>query len=414
MPGGADPRRHDAVAAVAVVALIALVLLVGMVANAAAAGPTARASVVATTADRDAAQGPKAHTAVVGGEDAPEGAYPWIVALSRGCGGTLIAPDRVLTAGHCVEGLRVSELRMFVGAQTRRKGGYDYDGLRVRATEVASHPRYRSLENGGPSNDVAILKLSAPVTTVAPVRLATRAEEPLFAGGEEATVIGWGVTRTDLQRAPLATGLQQGGLRILPDDSCNRVYGQDDSYRRSVMLCARSRNRFRTPNTSPCVGDSGGPLVVGDTQVGIVSFGISCGALHEPTVFTRVANLRSFIDAPEPLWSPQPLARAQVTGTLAPGRIATCVAPQWRNPVDRVRYRWGINGVLVATGRRVRITSSARGKVLQCRAVAENAGGSTPSAASPEQRVPRGGGTSGPSDAPTQPLRDGAGSSEAF
>lgn len=374
MPGGADPRRHDAVLAAAFVAALALIMLVAAVATAAAAGP---------------ASGPTARASVVGGENAPRGAYPWIVALDVGCGGTLIAPDRVLTAGHCVEDLRVEDLRLYVGAHQRKKGGFRYDGLPVRATEVATHPRYRSLQSGGPSNDAAIVKLSAPVPNVPLVRLATRAEAPLFAGGEEATVIGWGVMRTDLQQAPLATGLQRGRLRILSDQSCNRVYGQDDSYRRSVMLCARSRNRFRSPNTSPCVGDSGGPLVVGDTQVGIVSFGISCGALHEPTVFSRVATLRGFIDQPEPVWAPQPLGRAQVTGTLAPGRIATCVAPEFRNRVDHLRYRWGINGVLVATGRRVRITSNARGKVLQCRAVAQNEGGTTPSPASPELRVPR-------------------------
>ena len=120
-----------------------------------------------------------------------------------------------------------------------------------------------------------------------------------------------------------------------------------------------------------------------------MSFGISCGALNEPTVFSRVAGLRSFIDDPEPVWSPQPLGPATVTGTLRPGRTATCVAPQFRNPVARIRYRWGINGLLVATGRRVRVTRAARGKVLQCRAVAVNAGGETPSPASTARRVPR-------------------------
>jgi hypothetical protein len=127
----------------------------------------------------------------------------------------------------------------------------------------------------------------------------------------------------------------------------------------------------------------------GDVQIGVVSFGITCGALREPTVFAEVAGLRSFIDQPEPVWSPQPLGRPRVRGTVRAGHVVTCEAPGWRNPVGRIRYRWGINGVLVATGRRVRITKRARGDVLQCRAVASNAGGTTPSAASPKYRVPR-------------------------
>ena len=349
----------------------------------------ALAGLAAAPAGAAQERGPRAKASVVGGQSAPAGAYPWMVALSRGCGGTLIAPDRVLTAGHCVEGMRVADAHLFVSAYTRKKGGYTYDGRSVKAIEVATHPDYRSIDDGGPANDVAVLKLAQPLTDVQPVRLATLAEAPMFSGGSEATVIGWGVTRTDLRSAPLATSLRQGGLRILSDASCDRVYGEDDTYRRTVMLCARSRDADRRPNTSPCVGDSGGPLVIGDLQVGIVSFGISCGALNEPTVFSRVAGLRSFIDDPEPIWSPQPLGRAQVTGTLRPGRVATCVAPDFRGRVDRVRYRWGINGLLVATGRRVRVTRAARGKILQCRAVAVNAGGETPSGASVERRVAR-------------------------
>ena len=334
-----------------------------------------------------AADGPTARGAVVGGEDAPRGAYPWIVALSRGCGGTLIAPDRILTAGHCVEDLRVTDLRAYVGAHTRRAGGYRYDGLEVDPVDIATHPGYRSLEAGGPASDSAIIRLAAPVQGVPLVPLAGPSDA-VPAGGAEATVIGWGVTRTDLRRAPLAHALRQGGLRVLSDRSCNRVYGDGGSFRASVMLCARSRNALRRPNTSPCIGDSGGPLVRGGVQIGIVSFGISCGALNEPTVFSRVAGMREFIDRPEPVWAPQPLGIPQVTGSLRPGQMATCVAPAFRGRVDRVRYRWGINGLLVASGRQVRVTRAARGKVLQCRAVGVNEGGATPSAASPVRRVP--------------------------
>ena len=350
----------------------------------------ALAAALGGTAPAAPADGPQARAAVVGGTEVAQGRYPWMVALSRGCGGTLIAPDRVLTAGHCVEDLRVSEVRAYVGARTRKRGGYRYDGLALRAADVATHPGYKPLDGGGPVNDVAIIRLEAAVPNIEPVKLAMTGDTPLFAGGREATVIGWGVTRTDLRSAPLATSLQRGGLRILPESSCGRTYGSGNAFRRSVMLCARSRNPSRRPNTSPCVGDSGGPLVVGeDLQVGIVSFGISCGALREPTVFSRVAGLRPFIDQPEPVWAPQPLARTGVDGDIKVGNIISCVSPAWRNPVKSIRYRWGINGILAATGRRVRVTRASVGKVLQCRAVATNEGGSTPAPASPVARVPR-------------------------
>ena len=51
--------------------------------------------------------------AIVGGEDAPNDKFPWMVSLQTAddesdddpvghfCGGTLIRPDTVLTAAHC-------------------------------------------------------------------------------------------------------------------------------------------------------------------------------------------------------------------------------------------------------------------------------------------------------------------------
>ena len=332
---------------------------------------------------------PTAHASVVGGGSVPPGAYPWIVAMSRGCGGSLIAPDRILTAGHCVEDLRVENVRLYVGARQRRRGSLRYDGLPVRAVDVATHPGYRALGGGGPTNDVALLRLAQPVEGGEPVRLAGPGDAP--PADQPATVLGWGVTTTDLRDPPLAIGLRSGLLRVLSDRSCSRVYGDDGAYRSSVMLCARSRNAFRRPNTSPCVGDSGGPLISeAGLQIGVVSFGISCGALREPTVFAEVAGLRPFIDDPEPEWSPQPEGRPVVSGRIAPGEIVSCDPPPFRNRVARLRYRWGVNRLLVATGRRVRITRTAVGKVLQCRVVAENDGGATPSVASPPLRVARG------------------------
>ena len=358
--------------------------------RASAAAALAAATLLIALPGAAAGDGPRARSAVVGGGEVQGGAYPWMVALSRGCGATLIAPDRVLTAGHCVEELRTADLRVYVGARRRTRGTLRYDGRPVRAADVASHPRYRGIGRGGPTADAAVIRLAEPVTDVPTVTLAGRDDSAMTGGGDLASVVGWGITRATLRAAPLATSLRKGELRVLAPRTCERIYGGGGGFRRSLMLCAQSRQPNRRPNTSPCVGDSGGPLVTrDDVQIGIVSYGISCGALHEPTVFARVGALRPFIDDPDPEWAPQPLTRPRIEGTARHGRLVRCVPPEWRNRVRSTQIRWGADRILIATGPELRVPKAATGRALQCRVVGRNVGGSTPSLPSAPLQVPR-------------------------
>ena len=64
-------------------------------------------------------------TSVVGGAAAEAGAWDDTVAVRLGgqwgCTGVLIAPDLVLTAGHCVSGPTVSRVK--IGVQDSREDG---------------------------------------------------------------------------------------------------------------------------------------------------------------------------------------------------------------------------------------------------------------------------------------------------
>ena len=101
---------------------------------------------------------------VIGGVDGQHGSWPWQVGLYVGdskfsCGGSLIKPDWVLTAAHCIDPkLQVSDYRIRLGDCHR----FYYDGTeQVRnASKVIVHSQYHRpyLIN----NDIALIKLDRP------------------------------------------------------------------------------------------------------------------------------------------------------------------------------------------------------------------------------------------------------------
>lgn len=59
---------------------------------------------------------------VIAGEDSKQGQWPWQVAMQKYgrffCGGSLIAPEWVLTAAHCVQQTSESSLKIVAGVVT--------------------------------------------------------------------------------------------------------------------------------------------------------------------------------------------------------------------------------------------------------------------------------------------------------
>jgi hypothetical protein len=304
--------------------------------------------------------------AVVGGKRVAASAVPWFADIG-GCGGTLVAPDRLVTAAHCVIGSSPDRLDRIRVAGTTRKG-----------VRFALHPEWRRGNGRNVLDDVALIQLDAPVTTVAPVALGG-------APPERVTVLGRGASRSNQRGAGL---LREAVLRPVTDRDCGLFFGRsrgNDGERFSAarMLCATDVNG-RRPLSSACVGDSGGPLYTGPKTapvlVGIVSFGGDrCGADRLPNVFAEVAVYAGFITNPAPVWAPVATGPSRVSGTGRVGRRLTCAVPGWEGAPDRVSFQWlrvaGRRVRTVGRGATYRLRRADAGRGVVCVAEARNAGG---------------------------------------
>ena len=239
---------------------------------------------------------------------ASRGKDPAVVALLVGdtglCTGTLVAPDLVLTARHCVS----TTLDSVVCPSRTRHVQSDRDPKTIRIVGGEGLASGQVLARGVAAvtvpatnlcgNDLAVLVLDRVVTTVKPLAVATRA--PLV--GDRLRAVGFGVGEP---------GVGAGEKRA----------------REHVAIVDVSTREFDVGEAT-CSGDSGGPALdeVTGALLGVVSRGSRpCAARDARNTYTRVdahADLLARAVA-HPLRQSKVALASPATSTAAPTDVGS-------------------------------------------------------------------------------------------
>ncbi|XP_044732386.1 brachyurin-like [Chrysoperla carnea] len=237
---------------------------------------------------------PKLGGRIVNGLVAEDGQFPYQVALflsgkdgSTFCGGSLISPNYVLTAAHCVEDVDKVELLFGTNYIYKQSAGQ----VRMVSYDLYAHAKYDPKRM---INDIALIKLPKPVQLTEKIqlsRLPTYSDKSKDYVGEVSTISGWGKTRDSSNVSP---DLRYVSNPIITNTDCSKSMVNLNIPK--TQICQAG-----TGIKGSCGGDSGGPLVViaedgKPVQVGLTSYGLIYGCEKGyASAYTRVTEYLDWI-----------------------------------------------------------------------------------------------------------------------
>jgi len=233
---------------------------------------------------------------VENGDPVDKDQYPFFAYLKSpnvACGGTLIAPDLMLTAAHCATNFAIPEdasietyvhKLVYVGAYNKQDLN---DGTQVRhCVEYEQHPSWNKTVNF--NYDWALCKLNETVVIDAYPVLNNDDDnvDVDLSDGTDLTIMGLG--RINANARPEETEITlDATIPAISNTDCENFWSKTN-FNKTFMLCAGEID-----NTGTCKGDSGGPLIRTqggiDYHVGLTSFGGDEDCVANPSVYARTS-----------------------------------------------------------------------------------------------------------------------------
>lgn len=183
----------------------------------------------------------------------------------------------VITACHCTTGQKPGNIIVAVGTNKLT------EGTAYAVERIVNHESYNS---DWIQNDVALVKTQNEIEfsdAVRPIPL----RMSRVSSREKAIASGWGLTSYP---GAIPDNLQFIAVNTITNEECKKKHMLSTA----SMIYSGSLCTFTKSQEGMCMGDSGGPLVINGELVGLVSWGIPCGAGY-PDVFTRVSEFSSWV-----------------------------------------------------------------------------------------------------------------------
>jgi len=215
------------------------------------------------------------------------------------CTGTLIAPNVIMTAAHCVYetnrhgnlvGIaRPANFRIRVGSRDVSNAAL---GVAAEVTAVLPQPYYR-WDGNRHFHDIALPALARPLPQT-PAHLA----EQHPGAGKPLLIAGYGRSSTVDRGGPRKLRVAQ--IDAADPASCHLV---SESFDPSWLFCGTAATSdLVVPGGTACFGDSGGPAFASENTTGnvviegVISYGAGTDCEVSRSYLTLVASERGFID----------------------------------------------------------------------------------------------------------------------